>query len=259
MKKNIVLTCDIGNSCIDFGCFREGHLVASSETPTSRISKNKIQDICDAVENLINKQAGSVKAIAICSVVPQKTPLVVQALSRYVDKKVLVAGKNLTIPITNLYHKPREVGQDRLVNAIGCKNLYGAPAIIADIGTALTIDILTKRGEYAGGAIFPGPSISAQALFQKTALLPMVKPEKPQRLIGKETVTSIQSGLYYGTADMIAGMIARIKTACPSLKTAHLIATGGFAVVLKKHLPQGMHLDQHLTLKSLHILANQAT
>jgi type III pantothenate kinase len=144
------------------------------------------------------------------------------------------------------------VGADRIVNGVAAFEAYGGPVIVVDFGTATTFDVVTRKGEYSGGVICPGVGISADALFQRAARLPRVELRNPGKVIGRSTVTSIQSGLYFGYAVMVEGMIARIRGELS--EKPHVVATGGLAEVLAADIPSIEAVDPVLTLTGLRII-----
>src|SRR5262245_20429889 len=151
-----------------------------------------------------------------------------------------------------LVDNPAELGADRIVNGVAAFARYGGPVIIVDFGTATTFDVVTKRGEYAGGVICPGVGISADALFQRAARLPRVDVRNPGRVIGRSTVGSIQSGLYFGYASMVDGLIGRIRAELA--EPSRVVATGGLAQTLASEVPSIEHVDPVLTLDGLRLI-----
>jgi type III pantothenate kinase len=151
-----------------------------------------------------------------------------------------------------LYDSPADVGADRIVNAVAAYEKYGGPAIVVDFGTATTFDAVSAKGEYLGGVIAPGPGISADALFARTARLPRVEIKAPPRVIGTSTVGSIQSGLYYGYIGLIDGILERmIPELGPRTK---VIATGGFSALIGTGTTHIQHIDPNLTLEGLRLI-----
>jgi type III pantothenate kinase len=144
------------------------------------------------------------------------------------------------------------VGADRIVNGVAALAAYGAPVVVVDFGTATTFDVVSRKGEYAGGVICPGVGISADALFQRAARLPRVDVRKPAAVVGRSTVSSIQSGLYFGYAAMVEGIIARIRAELG--QPARVVATGGLAEVLAEDIPSIEAVDPALTLTGLRLI-----
>jgi type III pantothenate kinase len=150
------------------------------------------------------------------------------------------------------YDNPAEVGADRIVNAVAAKERYGTPAIVVDFGTATTLDLLGEDGAYLGGAIAPGPGISSEALFTKAAKLPKVEFARPLTVMGRNTVASMQSGLYWGYVGLVEGLVRRMGEEQGGIET--VVATGGFAPVIAQDCPSIKHVDEDLTLWGLQLL-----
>ena len=142
---------------------------------------------------------------------PPLTPVLVELARSYLGREPLVIEPGVKTGMPILYEPPSDVGADRIVNGVAAFATYGGPVIVVDFGTATTLDVITRRGEYAGGVICPGIGISADALFQRAARLPRVDVRDPGRVVGRTTVGSMQSGLYYGYAAMCEGLIGRIR------------------------------------------------
>ncbi|MEW6171158.1 MAG: type III pantothenate kinase, partial [Candidatus Omnitrophota bacterium] len=220
MNKKL-LAIDVGNTNINFGLFSNGHLIKKFIIPTNKYNFKLIK---------INKALFD--DVIICSVVPKITKILELDFKK-LDKKPLVLGKNLAVPIKNLYRKPKEVGQDRLVNAYAGIKLYGKPLIAIDFGTAITFDIISKNKEYLGGMILPGLNLSLEALNKYTALLPRIKLEAPREFIGRDTKNSMLSGIIYGFSSLTDDLIVRIKEKIG--KNALVIGTGGNINLIGKY------------------------
>jgi type III pantothenate kinase len=151
-----------------------------------------------------------------------------------------------------LYEPPGDVGADRIVNGVAAFAAYGGPVIVVDFGTATTLDVVTRKGEYLGGVICPGVGISADALFQRAARLPRVDVRHPGKVIGRSTVGSIQSGIYFGYAAMVEGLIARLRGELG--EAARVVATGGLAETLAGEIPSIEAVDPVLTLTGLRLI-----
>lgn len=240
MKNNLVI--DIGNTNTSFGVFNGKRLIRSWDIPTEKIS---------AKADLKLKKIIFEKVI-ICSVVPKVTERLKANLNKKSKIQPLIVGHNLTVPIKNLYSNPRQVGQDRLVNAYAGLKIYNAPLIIVDFGTAITFDLVSEKGAYLGGIIVPGLNISLEALFEKCALLPKVNLSNPKSLIGKDTKTSILSGILNGFGCLCDGLILKLKKQFN--KKPIVIATGGNVELMRKFSKQIDKVDKNLTLKGLNLL-----
>lgn len=189
---------------------------------------------------------------AICSVVPSLTPLFAKAVQRATDVEPLVLDGTTRMNVENCYRNPSEVGADRLANAAGGMDRYGGPLIIADFGTATTLDVVSEKGEYLGGCILPGLETSAEALFRRTAKLPRVDVQAPPEPIGRTTMESIRSGLFYGAVDAVDGLVDRIRRQLGC--TAKVVATGGLSPMIAPHSKTISHADPDLTLHGLWVI-----
>ena len=241
----MLLTVDIGNTSAAFGIFSGKTLVRNWKVSTREILYGKTLKLPEE----------KVTRSIISSVVPKATPAVKRAAARKYGIVPLVLGENIKAPIKNLYKKPRQVGQDRLVNAIAAKELYGYPAIVVDFGTAITFDVVSKKGEYLGGLIFPGIETSLNALSEKAALLPRISVTPPKGLIGRDTADSIKSGVFYGIGSLCDGIISKLDSAKSGRMT--VIATGGHALVISRFTKYIRLIDPHLTLHGLRIIAQK--
>ena len=181
------------------------------------------------------------------------TKVVEDLCGDYFHSNPLVVGPGVKTGMPILYDNPKEVGADRIVNAVAAFERYGGPCCVIDFGTATTFDVISSAGEYLGGAICPGTQIGADALFSRAARLARVDLHRPERAIGKTTAQSVQSGLYFGTIAMAEGLIARIagELGTPGLK---VIATGGLAPLFAASSPALATIDPDLTLEGLRIL-----
>lgn len=239
----MLLAIDIGNTNITFGIFKGNRLLKRFDIPTQGYSLNKLKkflgnlDLGDAI---------------ICSVVPAATQIVQRDLKKISGSRVYILGKDTKVPLKNRYRNPNQVGLDRLVNAYVAVKLYPAPLIVVDFGTAVTFDVISKKKEYLGGMILPGLEISLAALFDKTALLPRIKLERPKELIGRDTKNSMLSGVVHGFAALTDDLAERIKEKIG--KHALVIGTGGNIKLIRKYCRQFDKIDRDLTLKGLNLI-----
>lgn len=191
------------------------------------------------------------QGVAVSSVVPPMDPRLREGVSRYLTHEAycVVAADQSVMPL--LVDAPHELGADRLCDAVAAFECYGGPCVVLDFGTALTWEVVSAAGEYLGGAIAPGPGVTAEALSTKTAKLPQVAMAPPERVIGKGTVDAIQSGLFYGYLGAVEGVTRRILD---ETGPATVIATGGLAGTFGRHSELIEHVDGDLTLKGLKLL-----
>ena len=251
----MILAVDIGNTTIACGVCAGQKVLAVYRMDTfsgkARLTR-EMGKLCGRVY----RQYPSLREVLICSVVPKALTVAEKVIHRTMRVKPIVIGRDIKVPIKNNYRNPRQVGQDRLVGAYAAKCLYKAPCLIIDFGTAITFDIVSARGEYEGGIIIPGLRLSAESLFQKTALLPRVDTIRaPRSLIGKDTQESILSGLFNGYGAMCRGLIDRIAGTMP--RRPKVIITGGHTRLMRKFIRKRIDkIDQSLVFKGI-VLVHQ--
>ncbi|MFQ6082734.1 MAG: type III pantothenate kinase [Candidatus Aminicenantia bacterium] len=249
----MLLAIDIGNTNITLGIFKEERLITDWRIFTEKEKTTDEYGI--SILNLFNfskLNPAKIKAIIISSVVPPLTPVFSEMSRKYFKVKPLIVEPGIKTGISIQYDSPHEVGADRIVNGVAAFNKYRGPCIVVDFGTATTFDAISDKGEYLGGAIAPGIHISAEALFQKTAKLPRVEIKKPKRVIGRTTVSSLQSGLYFGYIGLIKNIILEMKKELgPKTK---VISTGGFSAEMTKEIKLIHCHDPYLTLEGLRII-----
>ncbi|MCS7266115.1 MAG: type III pantothenate kinase, partial [Armatimonadetes bacterium] len=236
-----LLALDIGNTNITMGLFDTENLFPCPvsrapcftligtwriRTEIGRTSEEHFGMVRDFLA-WQNCQVSEIGTVVLCSVVPPVTTAIVEMAERFFGSKPLVVTGALDIGVKNAYQPPEAVGADRLVNAVAASHFYGVPCVVVDFGTATTFDAIDKNCTYLGGAIAPGITMAAEALFQRTAQLPRVALNQPKRAIGRSTVESIQSGLIFGYVGLVKELVARFKTELG--EDTKVVATGGLA------------------------------
>lgn len=238
-----LLSVDVGNTSISFGLFKSRRLFRTFNIPTSGYGLLKLKP---------KLGKALIEDIVICSVVPCKTVILKRDLKLLSGKTPNIIGKDIKVPIRNLYRKPGEVGKDRLVNAYAALRIYGSPVIVIDFGTAVTFDVISREKEYLGGMILPGLKISLEALNKRTALLPNIKLEDPEDFIGRDTKNSMLSGIIYGFSSLTDELVMRIKKEIG--RDAKVVVTGGNCALIAKYCRCLNNIDINLTLKGLSML-----
>ncbi len=249
----MLLAFDVGNTTVAVGLFRDAKLLKSwkIKTDPDKTSDEYGAVLLDLFE-VAGQEARRVEAAIISSVVPPLTPVIEDVCRDFFRVTALVVGPGLRTGMPILYENPLEVGADRIVAAVAAFEKHGGPCIIVDFGTATTFDAISARGEYLGGAIAPGIQISAEALYLKTARLPRIEIRKPRRAIGRTTVGSMQSGLYFGYVGLVTNTIAEIRKELGA--EAKVVATGGFGGQIAPEVPAITAYEPDLVLDGLRIV-----
>ncbi|HZK25586.1 MAG TPA: type III pantothenate kinase [Oscillospiraceae bacterium] len=249
----MLLAIDVGNTNMVLGIYQGTELKVSWRISTHRQQTGDEYGII--LKNLFSQTgitAEKLSGIIISSVVPPLMSALTEMSRRYMHQEPLVIGADINMGINLLVDNPWEVGADRIVNAVAGYALYGGPLIIVDFGTATTIDAVSAAGDYLGGAIAPGIGISTEALFQRAAKLPRVELVRPQQVIGRNTIASMQAGIIYGFAGQVDGIVNRMAkefTAAPQV-----IATGGLATLIATESETLQTVNPMLTLDGLRII-----
>lgn len=251
--KNL-LAIDIGNTNITAGIFKGKKLTGKAKIPS-----NSYSSYARSIKTLIKRArltTDGLSGIIISSVAPLSLARLVAELHKIpVNAPIIILGKDMAVPIKNLYRIKKEVGQDRLVNAYAVKTLYGTPAVVIDFGTAITFDLISKKGDYLGGLILPGIELSLSGLYKGTAFLPKVELKEAPSIIGRDTVNSMRGGILFGFGVMSDGLVLKYGDILG--KDIKVIATGGNARLIKKYSKSIQKTDEDLTLKGLYLIANR--
>ena len=255
----MLLAVDVGNSNITIGSFRNGSLVAVRRAATPRGgTADELELLVEGLLHLDDAAFADVSAVAVASVVPAVTSAL-EAVTARRDRPLLIAGAG-TVPLPIRVERPGEVGADRLVNVLAASRLYGTPAVVVDLGTATTFDCVATDGAFVGGAIAPGVELGLDALAARTARLPRVELRTPDRAIGRDTTSAIQSGAVFGYQDLVAGLLTRIRRELADAgdvaeADVHVVLTGGLSAMPWAAALEGVEaIDPNLTLKGLAIL-----
>jgi type III pantothenate kinase len=249
----VLLTIDVGNTNITLGLYEGDQLGPRWRLATDheRMPDEYGLQFVGLMEH-VGKSISDLDGVCLASVVPPLTGRIVEACRRYLEQEPLVVDAGVKTGVRIRYEDPRAVGADRIVDAAAVQRLYGGPACVVDFGTATTFDAISPDGDYLGGAIAPGISIAAEALFLRTAKLPRVDLQRPPHAIGRNTVHAMQSGLLFGYVSLVEGMVARFRQELgPQMK---VIATGGLAEVIAKETSVIEIIAPWLTLDGLQII-----
>lgn len=249
----MLIVIDLGNTNADLGVFRGEELVAHFRLGSDR--ERTSDEYGATVASLLRSRGLAVEeaeGVVVSSVVPQLTPAFVRLAREYLGREPLVVepGVKTGLPIRS--DNPAEVGADRIVNALAARERYGAPVVVVDFGTATTFDVVNAAGEYVGGIIAPGLTISADALVRHASRLFQVDIRKPAQVVGRTTVGAMQSGLYYGYAGLVDGILDRLFEEVRGLRT--VVATGGNAPLIAEASRHIHEIAPNLTLEGLRLI-----
>jgi type III pantothenate kinase len=254
----MLLVIDVGNTNTVLGLFDEEHLIHDWRIRTE--IDHTIDEYGVLIYNLYQssrmkaKEIKAVTAIIISCVVPPMLNILEPLCIKYFNIKPLIVGPGIKTGMPIFYDNPKEVGADRIVNAVAAYDKYHKESIIVDFGTATTFDYISPKGEYMGGCIAPGILISSEALFERASKLPRVEFSKPKTVITKDTISAMQAGIMFGYAGLVDGIVERMKA---EVKTNPLvIATGGLAQIVARETKSIDKIEEMLTLDGLRIIYN---
>jgi type III pantothenate kinase len=249
----MLLTIDVGNTQTVVGLFQDDELRDQWRIATD--AERTSDELALMVQQFLGFHgfsfADDVTGVAISSGVPRVTQALREMTERYFGIAPLVVEPGVRTGMPILYDNPKEVGPDRIANAIGAYDMFGGPTVVVDFGTATTVEAVSERGEYLGGAIFPGIEISLDALFGRAAGLRRVELAAPKHVIGKSTLESIQSGCVYGFSGQVDAVVGRFLE---ELGPCTVVATGGLAELIIPHCRTVQHYREWLTLHGLRII-----
>ncbi len=255
----MLLAFDIGNSNAVLGLFDDGKLLTNWRIETD---PNKSADEYGMLVNQLFSYEGysmsDVKDVIISTVVPSMLFTLQHMVQKYFNRRAIVVESGIKTGLIVKYDNPKQVGADRIVNAVAAYNKYGGPLIVIDFGTATTFCAITDKAEYLGGTIAPGLKISSDALFQRTAMLPKVELEEPGHTICRNTIQSMQSGLVYGHMGLVEYVVKKMKAELSEItggdKPVTVVATGGLATMVESGVDCIDYVDKLLTLEGLDII-----
>ena len=249
----MLLALDVGNTNTVIGVFDGTTLKVHWRLSTRRAgTSDEYGILIKGLFDFAGLDFRAVTAVILSTVVPPVQAPLEEMSRQFFGAEAMIVGPGIKTGMPILYESPRDVGADRIVNAVAAFESYGGPCIVVDFGTATTFDAISTKGEYQGGAICPGIGISAEALFQRAAKLPRVDIIKPKAVIGKNTVGSMQAGLYFGYLSLVEGIVARMREELGG--RPKVIATGGLAQLVLGDSTLVDHVDPLLTLNGLRIL-----
>lgn len=249
----MLIVVDVGNTNMVVGIYKDTELIGQWRlTTVIHRTSDEYAILLDSLLRMKNIETNDITTAIISCVVPPITPFLEDLFINSFGVKPVIVGPGIKTGISIQIENPKEVGADRIVNAVAAFELFKQQCIVIDFGTATTFDVISNNAEYLGGLIFPGITISAEALFRRAAKLPHIEIVRPPSIIGKNTINSIQSGLYYGYCELVDGLITRIKK---SLKgETYVVATGGYADLVGKEAKSIDNIIPQLTLEGLRIV-----
>lgn len=248
------LVVDVGNTNIVLGIYKGRELLHHFRIGTNR--QATVDEYGVLIHNLFQMShihESEIEGVVISSVVPPLMHVLEELCVKYLKRKPLIVGPGIKTGLNLRYENPREVGADRIVNAVAAIEQYGGrPLVVVDFGTATTFDCIDEQGNYLGGAIVPGIGISTEALYQRASKLPRIELEKPKKVIGRNTVHAMQAGIIFGYAGQVDGIVERISREMKA--EPKVIATGGLAELIASETRTIEEVNPRLTLEGLRII-----
>ena len=249
----MLLAIDIGNTNIVLGLYQDKQLITHWRLATQ--AERTADEYGVIITQLIDYEGfrcDQIVAIVVSCVVPPMLTTTQELAARFFDREPLIVGPGIKTGMPILYENPKDVGADRIVNGIAAFDKYRDACIVVDFGTATTIDLISPKGEYVGGAIAPGLSISLEALVQRASKLPRIEIVKPKEVVGRNTVNSIQAGIFFGYVGLVDGLVKRIQK--EQNVHVNVVATGGLAPLVASECATIHEVDEFLTLDGLRII-----
>ncbi|WP_022849852.1 type III pantothenate kinase [Limisalsivibrio acetivorans] len=251
----MILAIDIGNTNIVLGIYDGNELCCNFRLQTDSLKTT--DEYASTIMLLMDTRKvdrNKLKGVIIASVVPQLIYTFSKLSTKYFNVEPMVVASGIKTGVPIKMENPKEVGADRIVNAVAAREKYGAPVIVVDFGTATTFDVISEKGEYIGGIICPGVKLSANILHAKTAKLPEVEIEKPEKVVGNNTIHSMQSGIYYGYLSMLDGILERVRDEAFGGADVPVVATGGLGSVFMEGSKYINRYESELTLLGLRLI-----
>lgn len=250
----MILVVDVGNTNITFGVYEEKNLITTFRLMTKMPRTSDEYGVM--ITELLNKnkvEIAKIEGVIIASVVPNVMHALTGAIKRYVHQHILTVGPGVKTGIRIVTENPREIGPDRIVDAVAAYELYGGPILVIDFGTATTYDLVTEDGCFTAGITAPGIRISAKALWEDTAKLPEIEIKKPKSILAQETISSMQAGLVYGQIGQAEYIIKRVAEES-GYKNMKVVATGGLGRIIAEETTLIQEYNSALTLEGLRII-----
>ncbi|WP_196220231.1 type III pantothenate kinase [Terrilactibacillus tamarindi] len=249
----MIFVCDVGNTNMVIGVYNDDKLIEHWRISTSRDkTEDEFAMVIKDLFNHVGLTFSDFTAMIISSVVPSIMFSLERMCDKYFHVTPLIVGPGIKTGLNLKYDNPRELGADRIVNAVAAIHHYSSPLIVIDFGTATTFCYINEKGHYMGGAIAPGINISTEALYEKASKLPRIEIVKPPHIVGKNSIHAMQSGILYGYVGQVEGIVSRMKK--QSVEEATVVGTGGLCSLIASETDVIDYIDPFLTLKGLYLI-----